>query len=84
MDRAYEANETRWLAQSLGSDPVVPPLATRRDPWEHDTETYKRRNEIERLFGRSKRFRRVFTRYDKTDLVFATFITVAMIADLLH
>src|SRR5680860_698594 len=33
MDRAYEGNETRWLAQSLGFEPVVPPLRTRLDPW---------------------------------------------------
>jgi transposase len=75
MDRAYEGNETRYLAQSLGFEPVVPPLQTRRDPWEYDTELYKRRNEIERLLGRIKRFRRVFTRYDKTDLMFSAFIT---------
>jgi hypothetical protein len=67
MDRAYEGNETRYLAQSLGFEPVVPPLQTRRDPWSYDTELSERRNEIERLFGRIKRFRRVFTRYDKTD-----------------
>ena len=84
MDRAYEGNETRWLAQSLGFEPVVPPLQTRVDPWAYDTELYKRRNEIERLFGRIKRFRRVFTRYDKTDLMFTAFITVALIADLLR
>jgi transposase len=64
--------------------PVVPPLQTRRDPWEYDTELYKRRNEIERLFGRIKRFRRVFTRYDKTDLMFSAFVTVAFIADQLR
>lgn len=84
MDRAYEGNETRWLAQSLGFEPVVPPLQTRVDPWEYDTELYKRRNEIERLFRRIKRFRRVFTRYDKTDVMFTAFITVALIADLLR
>ena len=84
MDRAYEGNETRYLAQSLGFEPVVPPLKTRRDPWTCDTEVYKRRNEIERLFGRIKRFRRVFTRYDKTDLMFSAFVTVAFIADQLR
>jgi len=84
MDRAYEGNETRWLAQSLGFEPVVPPLQTRVDPWEYDTELYKRRNEIERLFGRIERFRRVLTRYDKTGLMFTAFITVALIADLLR
>ena len=81
MDRAYESDETRYLLQSLGFEPVVPPLQTRRDPWPFDAELYKRRNEIERLFGCIKRFRRVFTRYDKTELMFSAFVTVAFIAD---
>ena len=42
---------------------------------------YKRRNEVERFFRRIKRFRRVFTRYDKLDIVFAGFILFAMIFD---
>ncbi|MBQ3638758.1 MAG: transposase, partial [Clostridia bacterium] len=41
------------------------------------------RNEIERFFRRLKRFRRVFTRYDKLDIVFAGFILFAMIVDAL-
>ena len=84
MNRAYEGNETRVLAQSLGFELVVPPKETRVMPWEYDTELYKRRNEIERLFGRIKRFRSVFTRYDKTDLMFLAFITIALIADLIR
>jgi transposase len=84
MDRAYEGNETRILAQALGLDPVVPPKQNRLDPWEYDTELYKRRNEIERLFGRIKRFRRIFTRYEKTDLMFCAFITITLIADMLR
>lgn len=64
--------------------PVGPPLQSRRDPWLYDTELHKRRNEIERLFGRIKRFRRVFTRYDKTDRMFSAFVTVAFIADQLR
>ena len=49
------------------------------DPWEYDRILYKRRNEVERFFRRIKRFRRVFTRYDKLDIVFAGFILFAMI-----
>lgn len=52
MDRAYEGNETRALAASLGFIPVVPPRQKRLDPWEYDKELYKRRNEVERLFRR--------------------------------
>ena len=84
MDRAYEGNETRYVAQSLDFEPVVPPLQTRLDPWEYDAELYKRRNQIERPCGRIKRFRRAFTRYDKTDLMFSAFVTVAFIADQLR
>ena len=32
MDPTYAGNETRRLAQSLGLEPVVPPLQTRVDP----------------------------------------------------
>ena len=81
MDRAYEGNETRQLALDLGYVPVVPPLKTRVNPWEHDREMYKRRNEVERLFRRLKGFRRIFSRFEKLDLMFIAFINFALIAD---
>jgi transposase len=81
MDRAYEGNETRALAAELGFIAVVPPLKTRLDPWEYDKQLYKRRNEVERLFRRLKAFRRVFTRFDKLDVMFLGFITFALIID---
>ena len=49
--------------------------------WAYDKELYKRRNEIERFFRRLKRFRRIFTRYDKLDVLFAGVILFAMIVD---
>ena len=84
MDRAYAGNATRGLAVELGYDPVVPPLRSREEPWEYDRELYERRNEVERLFRRLKRFRRVFTRYDKLDAVFSGFILFALIYDALQ
>ena len=83
MDRAYEGDNMRTTAKELGYRPVVPPKKNRIDPWEYDKELYKRRNEVERYFRRIKRFRRVFTRYDKLDIVFAGFILFAMIIDTL-
>ena len=79
MDRAYEGNETRQLALALGFIPVVPPSASRLDPWEYDREMYKRRNEIERLFRRLKGFRRIFSRFEKLDVIFLGFILFALI-----
>ncbi len=83
MDRAYEGNETRQLALDLGFVPVVPPLSTRVAPWTYDREMYQRRNEIERLFRRLKGFRRIFSRFDKLDVLFLGFISFAFIIDAL-
>ena len=84
MDRAYEGNQTRQLALELGFTPVVPPLSTRINPWEYNKELYKRRNEVERLFRRLKGFRRIFSRFDKLDVLFLGFILVALIFDALR
>ena len=81
MDRAYEGDETRQLALELNFIPVVPPKSNRVDPWEYDREMYKRRNEIERLFRRLKGFRRIFSRFEKLDVMFVGFILFALIVD---
>ena len=83
MDRAYEGDKTRAKVIEKGFIPVVPPKKNRKHPWIYDKERYKERNEIERFFLRLKRFRKVFTRYDKLDSVFAGFIYFAMIIDAL-
>ena len=83
MDRAYEDEKTRSLAIEKGYDPVVPPKKNRLEPWEYDKEMYKRRNEVERLFRRIKGFRRVFTRYEKLDVMYLAFLTFALIVDAL-
>ncbi len=61
--------------------PVTPPNQQRRLPWDYDRLLYRMRNRIERLFLRRKEWRRVFTRYDKLDAMFAAFIAVALIAE---
>ena len=83
MDRAYEGDERRQLALDLGFIPVVPPKSNRLEPWEYDREMYKRRNEVERLFRRLKGFRRIFSRFDKLDVMFIAFIQFALIVDAL-
>jgi transposase len=84
MDSAYEGQATRELAEQLGFVPVVPPNPQRKRAWVLDKQSYRRRNEVERLFRRVKAWRRVFTRYDKLDVMFAAFITVAFIAEALR
>ena len=84
MDRAYEGNETRQLALALGFMPVVPPLSTRVHPRAYDREMYQRRNQIERLFRRLKGFSRIFSRFEKLDVLFLGFISFALILDALR
>jgi transposase len=84
MDRAYEGNETRQLALELGFKPVVPPNPNRVTPWEYDRAMYCKRNEVERLFRRLKGFRRVFSRFDKLDVMFMAFIHFALIFEALR
>lgn len=81
MDRAYEDDKIHSLAEENGFIPVVPPKRNRKEPWEYDKELYKRRNEVERFFLRLKRFRKIFTRYDKLDSIYISVIQLAMIFD---
>ena len=84
MDRAYEGDETRQLVLSLGMVPVVPPKSNRVDPWRYDRSLYKKRNEIERLFRRMKGYRRIFSRFEKLDVIFLGFLSFAFIIEALR
>jgi transposase len=84
MDRAYAGEPTRQLAIDLGYAPVVPPKENSVDPWEYDRALYKRRNEVERLFRRLKGFRRIFSRFEKLDVMFVGFIHFVLIVEALR
>ena len=75
MDKAYEGNETQQLVLALEMLPVVPPKSNRLTKWEYDKELYKKRNKVDRLFCR------IFSRFDKLDVVFLFFIHFALIMD---
>jgi len=62
----------------------VPPKSNRLEPWEYDREMYKRRNEVERLFRRLKGFRRIFSRFEKLDVIFLGFVVFVLIVDALR
>ena len=81
MDKAYEGNETQQLVLALEMLPVVPPKSNRLTKWEYDKELYKKRNKVDRLFCRLKGFRRIFSRFDKLDVVFLFFLHFALIMD---
>jgi transposase len=68
----------------LGMIPVVPPKSNRLQLWEYDHPPYKQRNEIERLLRRLKGFRRIFSRFEKLDVVFLAFLCFVLIVEALR
>ena len=81
MDSAYGDNDLRDAALERNLQPVVPAHPQRKLPWPLDKQRYRQRNEVERLFRRIKAYRRVFTRYDKLDVVYAAFVSMALILE---
>ena len=84
VDRAYEGDETRQLVMELNMIPVLPPKSNRKDPWDYDRALYKKRNEVEPLFRRLKGFRRIFSRFEKLDIIFLASIYFAFIVEALR
>ena len=60
------------------------PRCTRLESWEYDRVLYRRRNEVERLFRRLKRSGRIFSRFDKLDVMFLGFLHFALIVEARH
>ncbi len=70
-DRAFDAD---WLLEDLaqrGAEAVIPSKRNRTEPREHDREMYGWRHQVENFFARTREFRAIATRYDRTDASFA-------------
>jgi transposase len=70
-DKAFDSNAIRAELDERGALTVIPSKADRKPLIPHDAEMYKWRHLIENCFQRLKEFRRIATRYDKTDTSFA-------------
>ncbi len=76
-DKAFDSNAIRTLVAERGALAVIPSKADRSTCIPHDSEMYKWRHLIENFFCKIKEFRRIATRYDKTDASFAAAIHLA-------
>jgi transposase len=70
-DKAFDNNALRTELIERSALAVIPSKADRKAAIAHDAEIYKWRHLIENCFQRLKEFRRIATRYDKTDTSFA-------------
>ncbi len=78
-DKAYSAARLLDVLRRKGMTPVIPSRSDQPENPDFDRETYRRRNLVERLVGKLKRFRRVATRYEKLDPHYLAFVQLASI-----
>jgi transposase len=76
-DKAFDNNAIRAELIARGALAVIPSKDDRKEPIPYDVDMYKWRHLIENCFQRLKEFRRIATRYDKTDTSFAAVLHLA-------
>jgi putative transposase len=83
-DKGYDSDRLVKAIENQGAEAVIPPKKNRNEPRAYDEHVYKERNKVERFINLMKQYRRVATRYEKTDPNFLGFIYVAAIMILLR
>ncbi len=78
-DRAYDTDAILKYLEKRGAVSVIPPTANRTVKRDCDWWLYKERHLVECFFQKIKWFRRVATRYDKSDDSFSAFVYLAAI-----
>ena len=75
-DKAYDADRLRAWLKARRIEAVIPGRATRDVAYPLNRKAYRRRNVIERMFGRLKNWRRIATRYDRLAVNFLAAIAL--------
>lgn len=78
-DKGYDAKKIDEIIERIGGIAVIPVRTCSHYRREYPQELYKRRNLIERFFGRLKGFRRIGTRYEKKAVNFLSMVMVGAI-----
>ena len=69
-DKAFDSDWLRVELNERGTLAIIPPQARRATNIPYDADMYKWRHLVENFFQKIKEFRRIATRYDKTDVSF--------------
>ena len=75
--KAFDNDALRLKLEERGALAVIPPKSDRKRPISCDFAMYKWRHLIENFFRNLKEFRRIATRYDKTDQSFEAMVYLA-------
>ena len=76
-DKGFDNDWIRHELDARGARAVIPSKADRARPIACDFAMYSWRHLVENFFCALKQFRRIATRYDKTDLSFSAMIYLA-------
>lgn len=82
-DKAYGSKRWRNMVEKMGAEAVVPPKKNTKEPWPYDKHVYKWRHLIENVFQRLKVFRRIASRYEKTERSYAAMASIGCILTLI-
>lgn len=78
-DKGYDADWIRDLIEDQDCTPVIPPKSNRYDGITYSKPKYRKRNLIERCFGKLKQSRHIATRYDRSGFNYLAFIKLAAV-----
>jgi transposase len=78
-DRGDTGRPVRDFRRRHGVTAIIPQLKTETTPRLMDWSPYRERNQVERLVGRLKAYRRLATRYDKLAASYPAFGNLAAI-----
>ena len=79
-DKAFDSDLLRTALHCRGAEAVIPPKTNRATSIACDYAMYAWRHLVENFFCHLKRFRRIATRYDKTDTSYSAMINVAAVS----
>lgn len=77
LDMGYDANWIRADLDQIAVEAVIPSNKSRAQAIPYDKELYKHRHVVECFINKIKRFRRVFSRFDKLDVSYLAFVNLA-------
>ena len=73
-DKGYDSNALIQTLEEQKCTAIIPPKKNRKIQRQYDKHLYKERHLIECFFGKIKHYRRIFSRFDKTESVFMGFL----------
>ena len=76
-DQAYDSDHFVCFVKDMGATAIIPPRSNRLNPRDYDAHEYKERHLVECFFNKLKYYRRVFSRFDKTDECYLGFAQFA-------